>query len=301
MPVYLTPTPATGVLRYEWLDPSGVLRDLTRATSPSVFVSRGTSGLGTPGVELVLEKLPFTAGSLVRHVQTRPLEIDLPVVLDADSMTALIQLARTVRGWFDTGGEDGWSPGYLRVTAPDDVVRQVACHYAGGLEGNLDEGAPRWTQYVVSLIAPDPYWTPTSATELTYGQDDVMTGSLPNTLPVLNPGDADAYPVWTIHGPASSIVVTNRTTGKNFQLTAGGGLTLTASDTLTVDTRPASQRTTRPIVNADNVSLYDRLAAGGSLWWLAQGTNNVTIQASGMSGDTSFGLSFLPRYRGVLR
>lgn len=301
MPVYLTPTAPTGVLKYEWLDPSGVLRDLSRDTSANVFVSRGTKGLGSPGVDLVMEKLPFAAGSLVRYTQTKPLEIDLPLVVRADSMAALIPQVRSVRSWFATGDENERDPGYLRVTSPDDVARQVACYYAGGLEGDLDVGGPPWAQYVVSLVAPDPYWTPTAATEVEYDATDIMTGSLPNTLAVLNPGDVDAYPVWTISGPAADITITNQTSGKAFALTANGGLTLAAGDTLTVDTRPASQRTTRPITNADGFSLYDRVAAGGALWWLRPGTNTVTIYASGTSGATAFGLSYLPRYRGALR
>jgi len=301
MPVYLTPTSPSGLLKYEWLDPSGVLRDLTRETSANVFVSRGSKGLGAPGVELVLEKLPFTAGSLVRYTQTRPLEIDLPLVVKAASMAALIPQVRSVRSWFDTGNEGERSPGYLRVTAPDDVERQVACYYAGGLEGDLAEGGPPWTRYVVSLVAPDPHWTPFDATEVEYDENDIYYLGAPAVLPVLNPGDFDAYPIWTITGPATDVTMRNATTGKSWALTGNGGLTLAAGDVLTVDTRPASQRTTRPITNADGFSLYDRVAAGGALWWLAPGTNNLTITASGTSGATVFGLSYLPRYRGALR
>lgn len=124
---------ASGTLRFDWLDPRGVLRDLTRETSPSLFVSRGSAGLGTPGVEPVLEKLPSTAGSIHRYTQTKPLEIDLPLSVHGTTMGDVLTAVENLRSWFDTGNERDRAPGYLRITRPsDDAVRQVACLYAAG-------------------------------------------------------------------------------------------------------------------------------------------------------------------------
>lgn len=84
MPVYVpAASSSSGVLQYAWIDPSGTEHDLTRNTSPTLFVSRGSRGLGAPPVELVLDKLPFSGGSILRYAQTRPLEIDLPLVARA--------------------------------------------------------------------------------------------------------------------------------------------------------------------------------------------------------------------------
>jgi hypothetical protein len=299
MPFVLAPVAVAGDLRWEWVDPSGVVRDLTFGTSSQLFVSRGASGLGVPGVDLVTDKLPFAAGAIPRRINTRPLEIDLPIHVQAASFSGLLTSVETMRGWFNTGDETTRRPGYLRITRPqDDAVRQIACYYVGGLEGDLSRGVPTWAPLVVSLLAPDAYWTDITETSVAYAQADVGAD-----LSVINVGHVDAYPIWTIHGPAHTMAITNTTAGKAFALQAGGapGLTLSAFDTLTVDTRPSNQRSTIQVYAQDGTSHYHWLTSNSSLWWLAAGQNHLRIDALGTTGATSFGLRWLPRYRGVLR
>lgn len=298
MPFVLVPVAASGVLRFDWVDPTGTVRDLTWQTSPSLHVSAGAKGLGAPPVELVLDKLPSSAGSAHRYTQTGPAEIDLPIIARGDTFAALMATVESLREWFDTGNERAASVGYLRITRPhDDAVRQIACLYAGGLEGDLQQGGPQSAPLVVSLLAPDPYWTDTAPTENVYGQAD-----LGDDLSILNLGDFDAYPIWTIQGPASAITITNTTTGKSLALTADGGLTLGAADALVIDTRPPSLRTNPQVYDPDDgTSFYSKVAAGGALWWFTPGQNHFTIAASGATGGTSIVLQWLPRYRGALR
>lgn len=295
MPIYIPAAPATnGLLLWEWVDPGGVVRDLTQATSPGVFVTRGAGGLGAPTSEPVLEKLPTSAGSAVRHIRRGPLEIALPIAVIQSSFALALAVVDDLRGWFDTGGEESRTPGYLRITRPqDDAVRQVACFYTGGLDGDLSEGAPQYAPLVVSLVAPDPTWTATEEDEETYDQDD-----LGDTLAVINDGDYAAYPIWTIGGPVTAITLNNTTTGKTLALTSLGML---STDTLTIDTRPSSQRETLPVIDQDGLSFYSRLTVNSALWWLQPGQNNFTITATGATADTSIGLRWLSRYRGVLR
>jgi hypothetical protein len=208
-----------------------------------------------------------------------------------------MSVVEELRDWFDTGNERDRNPGYLRITRPhDDAVRQVACYYAGGLEGDLNTGAPTWAPLVVSLVAPDPYWTPTVPEERTYGPADML-----DPLTILQDGDFDAYPIWTISGPAHTIVLSHQTSGKAIVVNANGGLTLLTGETLTIDTRPANQRTTLPVIDGNGVSRFDRVAAGSALFWLPPGVNHFTVYAEGVSGNTTFHLAWLPRYRGVLR
>lgn len=299
MPLVLSPSgsPASGILRWEWVDPTGVVRDLTYQTSPNLFVSRGTAGLGVPPVTLNVEKLPTMPGGVARYTATGPREIDLPIHVSAASLGALELAVEYLRAWFDTGDESGRRFGYLRITRPsDDGVRQVACLYAGGLEGDLEDGGPTSCTKVVSLLAPDPAWTPTADEEATYDQSDIGV-----TQAIINLGDFAAYPVWTITGPASAITLTNATTGKTLALTANGGLALGTAETLTIDTRPPYQRSTLAVIDDDGTAHSNKIAPGGSLWHFAPGQNNFTIAATGATVDTAIALAWLPRYRGVLR
>lgn len=299
MPLVLSPagTAPSGALRWDWLDPTGVLRDLTFATSPNLFVSRGTAGLGSPSVEPRTEKLPTSPGSVLRYLATGPLEIDLPIHTQAASMGALLITMATLREWFDTGNERLRAPGHLRITRPsDDAVRQIACYYTGGLEGDLSEGGPLHTSVVLSLLAPDPYWTDITETVTTYDQADLGVSQA-----VINSGDFDAYPVWTIDGPLINPTIANATTGKSFAFTQQGGLNLAVGDILTVDTRPASQRPGYQAQDADGLNFFDRIAAGGAFWHLVPGVNSFVITGVGATVDTAITLSWLPRYRGILR
>lgn len=299
MPILLPPGagPTAGLLKYEWLDPQGILRDLSYKTSPDLFVARGSIGLGVPPVEIVRDKLPWSAGDIERRVQTKAVEIELPIYARGSGMAGLIDKVDDLCTWFDTGDERAFRPGYLRITRPnDDAVRQVRCLYQGGLEGDLSQGSPGEAIIPLSLLAPDPYWTDVAETTASY-----VAADLGSSLGVVNTGDVDAYPIWEIAGPASNIVLTNTTTGKVLALNANGGVGLSTGDTLTIDTRPPSQRTTLPITDQNGASYYSRVGAGGSLWWLTKGANTFTIAASGTSGATSIGLRWLPRYRGVLR
>lgn len=300
MPLILTPTTPSvtpGSLRWELLDVGGVLRDLTYDTSPALFVSRGASGLGFPPAEPVLEKLPFSPGSVLRYTRTMPREIHLPIAVSGASMAAVMTAVETLASWIDDASETARRPAYLRITRPQDgTERQIACYRTGGLEGDLDHGGPTFAPLVLSLICPNPFFTDIGETEVVYDQSDTGT-----PLAVLNAGDAIAYPVWTINGPASAITLTNQTTGKALALTASGGLSLASGDALTIDTRPTDQREGLQVTNQDGLNLFNYIAAGSGLWWLEPGSNTFQIDLSGATSDTQITLSWLSRYRGVLR
>lgn len=299
MPVLIPPggPPASGVLRYEWVDPQGIVRDLSQATSPNLFVVRGATGLGVPPADIIADKLPFTSGDIPRHVQVKGREIELPLFVQGPTLGGLLDAADDLAAWFATADEASRTPGYLRITRPnDDAVRQIACYYRGGLDGDMGTGSPTTALLALSLYAPDPYWTDETETEATYDQADVGV-----VQGMVNTGDVHAYPIWEIVGPASAITLANTTTGKTLALTANGGVTLLVGETLTIDSRPASQRTTQAIVNQAGAALYNRVAVNTAPWWLKAGANNFTIAASGTSGATSFAVRWLPRYRSALR
>lgn len=296
MPYIVTPSLAAGTLQYSWLDPLGVLRNLSDDANVNVMV--GERGLGLPPVDLVDEKGPFFSGTVLRHASIGARVIELPIHITASSGALLETLMDEMYSWFATADEARRTPGYLRVSRQDETERQIACYYSGGFEGALgqDEAGVYWQDVVLQLYAPNPWATDVNDTEYSYDQDDVG-----DSLIVLNSGQLDAYPVWTINGPASAITITNHTTGKLFALTANSGLTLTSTSVLTIDTRPTTLRTAPSVRDAAGINYFDRLTATSKLWHLLRGTNTIEVEASGVTADTQFALAFLPRYRGLLR
>lgn len=302
MPILLTPTasPFSGTLRYVWVDRNGVERDLTYATSPEVFVARGSIGLGAPPVQIADEKLPWAAGSVVRQQSVQPAKMTIPVMVHQSTMADLVAAVDTLRDWFDTGNEQRRTPGYFRVIREDDTVRQRLCYYAGGLEGNLQDGGPTHVLYGIELSAPDPWPTDEADQIQIYDITDFpFTGSAyQGAIAVFNDGQLDAYPVWTITGPAQGISLFNTTTGKAW----GWGGIVPAGQTLTVDTRPASQRFTYPVTLGSGASSYSFITADSELWWLVPGVNGMLISIGAMvTADTRVQLQYRQRFRGGLR
>lgn len=297
MPILVPPpTPVTpGTLAIAWVTTAGVVHDLTGSTSPLLFARTGMTGLGLPPLELVLEKLPGTPGSVLRYTRTREGRIKLPLYVEGTDFNSLLTKLEDLRAWFDTGNERDTAPGYLRITRPQDgAVREIACYYESGLEGDFADGG--WAaEPVVTLVAPDPYWSDVTETVQVYTQADLAADRS-----VINLGDFDAYPVWRITGPAANLNLTNVTANKFLAFTSDGGLTLAAGDVLTVDTRPAPFSDLQ-VSDQDGNNLFSKLTAGSALWWLQPGQNHFFITATGTDGNTEFQLSWLPRYRGVLR
>jgi hypothetical protein len=305
MSLMLPPVAVAGLLKYEWVDPGGTVRDLTWETSPARFVSRGSIGLGMPPIEPALDKLPFAPGSLPRRINTQPGRIELPITIVEDAFADLIDVIDDLRGWFDTGDERlGLRPGYLRVTRPDGTIRQVACYYAGGLEGDMSTGGPAGTTVVISLIAPDPYPTEAADTVLTW-----HTSDLPEVI-MINQGQLEAYPIWEFTAPFGTIErVENMTTGHRWKL----AVALAGVRHLIVDTRPPTLRSNQPppgtgrqaYTTDTNTNLYQYFDPNQrDLWWLASGENRMQIVFSGSpatTAATTIRLSYRARYRGQLR
>lgn len=299
MPRLIPPISPSGILQYHWIDPGGTTRDLTYATSPNLFVARGATGLGDVDADVAVDKIPFASGGLARKINVPPREITLPIAIHEDSLGDLVLVADAVRTWFATGDERRIRPGTLRVTRPDDSVRQIRCLRRGGLMGDLDVGGPLSTLYVVDLLAEDPFPTEAADTVHTYTQSDVG-----DELIVINQGELDAYPIWKIQGPiAAGVRIENTTIGAAWQLNVavadfgpgGGGQSI-------IDTRPPHLRSTIGIYRVDGLSLYQYLEPGVSdLWWLAPGENRFTITATGVGANTRIELRYLARYRGLLR
>lgn len=299
MPLIATATSSpSGSIDFDWVDPFGVSHSLLNNASVNVEV--GERGLGLPPVTLMEEKLPSASGTVVRHAQIGSREIELPLVIEASSGANLQVQMDAIYDWFATADERNRSPGYLQVTRRDGTTRQIACYYVGGLEGDLSdqEAGETWQTVVLQLKAADPYPTDLAETEVAY-----TNSILGVTQAIINTGGLDANPVITVSGPASAITITSLTTGKKIELTANGGLALLAGDTLTIDTRPASQRTGPAVTDDEGTNFFSRLSADSSLdsFVLLPGSNQFVITASGTTGGTAFGLSWLPRYRGVLR
>lgn len=183
--------------------------------------------------------------------------------------------------------------GVWMVVWPDGTKRSLTCRYAG-LGDDTDEVDPALIgrgYYDIQLVADtDPYWRgePIVRTFTNGGGENYYGGSggggfgppfyispsnTTDTAAITNDGDVDAWPVWTVHGPTTSVSVGVGARAVTFPVT------LTSGQWIRLDTKPTDQV---PIDHAG----ADRTSSLGSVDFasIPSGANvdlNITITGTG--------------------
>lgn len=273
-----------------WIDADGA--------STTLEVEWNTSGRFAPPVMFEEEGVPEQSGARLRNVRHGVREFVLPVWIEAATEAALRTAMRDlVKAMNPLRG-----PGKIRVQSPLGDEREITCSYTDGLDMRETIGetsGPLVQRAPVVFRAHDPYWQAVSDVTDTYSSGDpapffpffplrlssstVFADAAPD-----NTGDIDAWPVWTILGPGSTIVLRNLTTGYAMELST----TLGSSETLTIDTRPGAKTVTK----GDGTNLFTSLSTTSYLWPLSAGLNSVRVEMSGTTSASSVTLAFRPRY-----
>ncbi|WP_073839550.1 phage tail domain-containing protein [Micromonospora sp. CB01531] len=251
----------------------------------------GVAGLGLPQVSTQwLEGAGD--GATYRGRRVLPRDIDIPIYVAAKDRLGLqgllSRLAVMLAGEMtlrlvEADGSD-WSTKVYRVGGGDYIY-------------GVDTIGERDFQTVITLRAGDPFWTYSRASRKVIENSGAGRGLLKGlasmkvsasqaigTITLENPGDAPAYPVWTVNGP-----------GKDFKAYLGNGLgfhwtgTLAADETLTIDTRTGS------VVDGTGANRYSAMAAAPRLWSVPPGTTTATASLENTSAGTVQGGTVVTR------
>lgn len=251
------------------------------------------------------DPLPGEPGSVLKDYDIDQRFIDLPLLVYApggDVRAKLRMLHQVVRPQRNASGEP--LRGRLRFAVSGLHTRDLHVIYSGGLSGNDGLGAmgDDWYRAVLSFKANDPYWYADGATSFEFALGEAglffpffplvfsATQVLADTT-INNPGDGEAWPVWTLTGPGDNIALRNKTTGKNFLMDAL--FTLATGEQLVIDTRPGR----KTIVDQNGVSLFaSRKKTTAEMWPLITGNNRITVEMNNSDANSSVALSFTPRY-----
>lgn len=221
--------------------------DLTDPSSGYSAEAEGTHGFRSPVYRFATSTFSGLDGALVDAVNVEPARPTLGLLIEAGSeaqlrsrLRALIHAMRPKAG-----------PGTLTVVTEDGVRRSLTAYLEAGLEGDESERTHlpgRWWRAALRFFAPTPWWEADAETVSSgLGGGEPFFPLPPVKLsPSLVAGkfsidcsdsDAPAYPVWTITGPGSNLVLTNNTTGRTISVS----VTLAAGETLVINTRPGFQ------------------------------------------------------------
>lgn len=281
-------------------DPSG--HDWVLDGSAGIWLGKGKAGFHAPTYAHFFDEPPLLDGAVWRGVRATTRTLTLPIAIVAADRDVLVATRRAlIRAISPRRGQCVISSAY-----PDGSVRRIKARYLDGMEGTEGgvDGIVRAT-YGLRFIAEDPHmygdpiassWSTgaSSRTELPIPGADtffevVSSPLITGGVTITNPGDVDAYPVWTFSGPFTSIVAANNTTGKSWTVTytaAGTG------NSIVVTTTPGNTS----VVDETGTNRWATLTAGYSLWPLISGDNMVTFTVAGATGSSLATMSYMPRY-----
>lgn len=264
----------------QWISPSSVATKLDGTDTYYYLSLIGRQGIFGSPKTFITQQVPIQHGEKLQRVLVPPTDPRVPLLIKASSESNLIVAIRNLRTQMNALLGDG----KLQYTAADGTIRQLTCRLASGLEGDESDGNRGPGFIVAPLIfhASDPFWYDQNTTTATYTTFGSQT--------ITNTGDVECWPVWTIHGPITSLTIANGTTGYSVTTT----ITLSSSDTLIIDTTPFVKSVTKAGVNE-----YSTLSTSSSLWSFAVGSNTVNFTIAGNTVATSIGLSYKQRYFGV--
>lgn len=278
-----------------WISPDGVE---TVLNGGAFDVGWDMQGRYMPPIEFVEDDVPSQDGSRLRQIRVRPRELAIPIDVLVASLEALRPVMRALVKTFSPARGDG----RLRILSADGVSRELTCRYRQGLELQEEFRAVLGQQRAVVVFrAVDPYWydaAPTSrsfraSTPVNFLGDPFLpiklsSDSVLGTQTVVNDGDVEAWPMWTVAGPATSVLLENVTTGQQIDLP----ITLIAAQSVVIDTRPFRKTVRRN----DGSNLYGSLTATSSLWPLGEGSTQIRTTVGGSTSDTFVTLVYSRRY-----
>ena len=290
------PTRVNEMPLVSFTDPAGLVTKLSDWENGWVL-QPGAKGLDMPAYQFTQDESPGIDGYAVRQVRAQGKDIILPIAFWADdSRAAYLERRRgLIRSLNPKRGQ-----GTLTVTQSDGTSRSIGARYTTGLEGDesLDAAGARWCITVLTFACPSPFWLGAPVTTewraavsgtffpvlpLAVGNSQVL-----GAVTVDNDGDDDAYPVWTITGPATSISLTNVTTGQVLVLARS----ITVGDTVVIDTRERQQTA---LLNGVT-NLWGNISDSSTLWALEPGTNDLTLTVTGSTSNTRVSMTYQPRY-----
>jgi hypothetical protein len=273
---------------------------------PAIMIQPGASGLDMPPFELHTDDSPNLDGSIYRGSRAAARQILLPLFVYGVDRQGLISFKRRLANALNP--KNGYC--VLKFVEQDGAVRTLQCYYVSGMEGNesVDASGFSWVSYGIQLTAVDPwfYGDTEEVANWSFGTPLPFLGSpffpvrlssgtpASGQLIVTNPGDIEAWPVWTITGPLKSFTFTGPDGSSSWGIPAqpGGVDCLANGRTLTVDTRPGY----KTITDDQGTNYFPLLSANPVLWSVPAGTSTVQATLVAGSGIPSVKVELFPRF-----
>lgn len=315
------PTPPTVAYRetvgkpvFSWVDPDGAVWPLSETTEDIGWFTLWPSGTEAAPIEITTDPRP-RGGESVRAISQKPASIQWPLEIFGSTHAQFVSRYRQISRAFKLTTRRE-RPGLLITQRPDATTRVIEAFYAEGLSGEPQQGH-LFARPVITLFCPDgkwrdeqpqvldwtfaasgggpapvnffaPYLSLADSRELGSGTGEEDDPASLTT--VTNPGDEEAWPVWTITGPLTQFRAWSTTLDARFTFT----YPLTAGQSVTISTDPDMVRGPAGENLSEHINWFD--PGGTELWPLSDGPNLIGLAVEGAGTGTAVRLTFYPRY-----
>ncbi|WP_454051465.1 hypothetical protein [Cellulomonas sp. Marseille-Q8402] len=251
------------------------------ATGGTAVLDDGLDGFGLPPVSPRFFE-GAGDGSTYRGARVQPRDLTLPVLITATGQGLLRDRVSALA----TVLSPAHAPALLTLTEPDGTAWTTEVVRTGSGTPVTDGE----THYAVevALRAPDPYWTRENATAQTIESAGagrgllrpggslsklrLASGQVIGDAVIENPGDAPAYPLVTLTGPATG-----------FELTSPRGERLVWSGVLTEGERRVFDHLAGTVVDGSGGNRYAELGAAPRFWAIPPGVQTAHVDVVGSS------------------
>lgn len=264
--------------------------DGTLGSGIKVLASPGPFGLWLGNYEHTTRRTPGVAGARHEAVTLGLRSVGLTARFDFPVAEMREVTDRVARALDPETGPAGWL-----VTEADGTARMVTGHYQGG-DREDSRARARGTWLIDLLAAEEPCWTDAPGSEpapLTWAQPAqvdvypylpytlVEDNAIGDPVQITNSGHKETYPDWVVHGPATSALLVNDTTGE--RLSWAG--VLTETQWLTFITRPGQQQ----VIDSAGVPRFHELDQDPEpdFWALPKGVSTIRTVIGGIGAGTT--------------
>lgn len=266
---------------------------ISLAESGDFILSTGVSGFGIPATSVRIDQSAGNGGTW-RHTRRGVRDVDLPIVIlgsdRADVESKLRRLARLL--------QDGSGPTRIVADYDNGDSLFLEAHYVGGADAQFGTDAGlTFCRWAIQLQAPQPFWESASSQAFTITGGSTGRGLLPQltklkvsssqvlgTVSVTSSADVDVFPVWTIRGPISNLVISNGSQSFGFNAP------LNAGESITIDTEAGT------VVGDNGSNRYALLSAAPKFFTFPTGTTQIQVNGTDTSTSTYIRCEYALRY-----
>lgn len=272
---------------------TGANGDVVALDNTTYIVTEGLKGFGIPKTNLKIQEAA-TDGGIFRHTKRGIREIDMPIVTvgsdRADVETKLRRLSNVLN---NTNGSTR-----LTATYANGDIYFLDVYLAGGGETVFGQEAGwSFAKWLITLQAPNPFWTSAVGQSFTVGSGNTGRGLLPKltklrltasqtigTVTVNNStGDVPSYPVWQIYGPVQNLSISNGSAGFTYTVPVANG------EIITIDTAAGTVKD-----QAGN-NKYANLGTAPKLFQIPPGTTAIQVNGTNVDANTKVTCTYYPR------